>query len=103
MSGEEFFYDFLMNEIHVGTFFSYVHIEKKLIDLLENEFIEVVNIEVSELGHLNHELLEYQSKDDEFPDHDSDDIKDNRYKGLVILILLAHEPLVQCWIFIKVL
>lgn len=62
--------------------------------MLENELIEVVKIEVSELSHLNHELLEYQSKNDQFPDHDSDDIKDYRYKGLVILVLLAHEPLV---------
>lgn len=28
LSGEEFFDDFLMDEIHVGTFLSYVDIEK---------------------------------------------------------------------------
>jgi hypothetical protein len=94
LNGEEFFDDFLMDKIHVASFLGYVDIKKKLIDLLENEFIEVVKIEVSELSHLNHELLEYQSKNDEFPDHDSDDIENNRYKRLVILILLAHEPLV---------
>ena len=61
LSGEEFFDDFLMDKIHIASFLGYVDIKKKLIDLLENELVEVVKIEVSELSHLNHELLEYQS------------------------------------------